>query len=67
MSGNELTLEFTGNGFLRYMIRIIVKALVNISTGLLDLEILDIIKEKSRLHTKDLAPAEGLYLEEIYY
>ncbi len=67
INGNELTLEFTGNGFLRYMIRIIVKALVNISTGLLDLEISDIIKEKSRLHTKDLAPAGGLYLEEIYY
>ncbi|MBI9008927.1 MAG: tRNA pseudouridine(38-40) synthase TruA [Tenericutes bacterium] len=64
---NELTLVFEGNGFLRYMIRIIVFALVQISNGNLELSISDIIKEKSREHTKNLAPAAGLYLEEITY
>lgn len=62
-----LTLEFIGNGFLRYMIRIIVHALINISTYKLELDILDIINLKSRAYTKDLAPASGLYLKEIYY
>jgi len=64
---NELTLVFEGNGFLRYMIRILVYALVQISTGNSDLNIQEIIKEKSREHTKNLAPACGLYLEEITY
>lgn len=64
---NELTLVFEGNGFLRYMIRILVFALVQISNGNLELSISDIIEEKSREHTKNLAPAAGLYLEEITY
>jgi|AntAceMinimDraft_18_1070375.scaffolds.fasta_scaffold00017_55 tRNA pseudouridine38-40 synthase len=63
----ELILVFEGNGFLRYMIRILVYALVQISNGKLDLNIQEIIKEKSREHTKNLAPACGLYLEEITY
>jgi tRNA pseudouridine38-40 synthase len=64
---NEFTLVFEGNGFLRYMIRILVYALVQISNGKLEMSISDIIKEKSREHTKNLAPASGLYLEEITY
>lgn len=64
---DEIILVFEGNGFLRYMIRIIVFALVEIAKGNLKMNISDIIKEKSRKHTKDLAPASGLYLENITY
>jgi tRNA pseudouridine38-40 synthase len=66
-NGGELVLSFEGNGFLRYMIRIIVYSLVQIANGNLDISIADIIKEKSRKYTKNLAPACGLYLEEIIY
>lgn len=64
---DEIILVFEGNGFLRYMIRIMVYALIQISKGTLNMNIEDIIKEKSRFHTKNLAPANGLYLEEIIY
>lgn len=64
---NELILVFEGNGFLRHMIRILVYALIQIAKGNLSQTITDIIKEKSREYTKDLAPAGGLYLEEITY
>lgn len=66
-NGNELVLVFEGNGFLRYMIRIIVEALVQIAKGNIDKNIADILKEKSRKFTKNMAPACGLYLEEIVY
>lgn len=65
--GNELILVFEGNGFLRYMIRIIVYALVSISQKSLDSSISELLKEKSRTNTKKLAPACGLYLEKITY
>lgn len=64
---NEIQLIFEGNGFLRYMIRIIVFALVQIATKQLDVTIADIIREKSRNYTKNLAPASGLYLDQVWY
>lgn len=63
----EVILVFEGNGFLRYMIRILVYALIQISIGKLNIDISEIIKEKSRIHTKNLAPASGLYLDKIIY
>jgi tRNA pseudouridine38-40 synthase len=65
--GNELNIVFEGDGFLRYMIRILVYTLVEIARGNLDIQISDIIKEKSRKHTKHMAPASGLYLKQIIY
>ncbi len=62
-----IDLIFVGNGFLRYMIRLIVFALIQISTNKLDIEIKDILEERSRLHTKHMAPASGLYLDKITY
>lgn len=64
---HDVELVFVGNGFLRYMIRIIVYALVQIANGNLLLSVTDLINEKSREHTKHLAPAIGLYLDEIMY
>ena len=47
--------------------KIIVFALVQISTQQLDVTIADIIQERSRKFTKNIAPASGLYLDEIWY
>ena len=63
----SLTLVFEGSGFLRYMIRIIVNALYLQSIGQLDVDMGIILKEKSRKYTKNLAPASGLYLDQIKY
>ncbi|MCK4551429.1 MAG: tRNA pseudouridine(38-40) synthase TruA [Tenericutes bacterium] len=67
LKDDSLTLVFEGNGFLRYMIRIIVNALYLQLTGQLNVDMAIILKEKSRKYTKNLAPASGLYLDEIKY
>lgn len=64
---NLLEISIQGNGFLRYMVRIIINHLILYATGKTHIDIIDIIKEKNRKHTKDLAPAEGLYLNKIIY
>jgi len=64
---DDIYLIFEGDGFLRYMIRIIVQALVEIASGKLSVDISEIIAEKNRQHTKHMAPASGLYLDEITY
>ncbi len=65
--GSLISLVFEGDGFLRYMIRILVYTLVEISKGHLKMNISEILDEKSRKHTKHLAPASGLYLNKITY
>lgn len=67
VEGNLLELWFEADGFLRYMIRILVRSLVDIATGKHDFSIDELINQKSRQHTKHLAPARGLYLAEIIY
>ncbi|MGD9909739.1 MAG: tRNA pseudouridine(38-40) synthase TruA [Candidatus Izemoplasmatales bacterium] len=62
-----IELVFEGDGFLRYMIRLIVSALVKISLGKLDTTMALLLEEKSRLQTVHLAPAGGLYLTKIEY
>lgn len=63
-----IILEYTGNGFLYNMVRIITGTLLDVSYGkinVMDLE--DIIKSKIRKRSGHKAPAEGLYLAEVYY
>ncbi|PKK95352.1 MAG: tRNA pseudouridine(38-40) synthase TruA [Tenericutes bacterium HGW-Tenericutes-5] len=62
-----LEIHITGNGFLRYMVRLIIAHAINYATKKIDIDILEILNEKSRRHTKNLAPAEGLYLNKIIY
>jgi len=62
-----LKIYIRGNGFLRYMVRLIVNHVINFALKKTDMDILEIIKEKSRIHTKDLAPAAGLYLNKVNY
>lgn len=65
--GDRIQLVFVGDGFLRYMIRIIVYALVDIAKGKSKASMTELLAEKSRRRTKHLAPAGGLYLDEIIY
>ncbi len=67
ISEDEISLIFEGNGFLRYMIRIIAFSLVEISSGKLNLDMETIMRDKSRKYTKHLAPPGGLYLEKVVY
>lgn len=62
-----LRIYISGNGFLRYMVRLIIMHVIKYATNKTDIDILDIIKEKSRKHTKEIAPAQGLYLNKIIY
>lgn len=62
-----LEIYIKGNGFLRYMVRLIIAHVVRYATKKTELDILELLNEKSRKHTKDLAPASGLYLNKITY
>ncbi len=62
-----INLIFEGDGFLRHMIRLLVFHMVELATGASDISITEVLKEKSREHTKHMAPANGLYLEEVIY
>lgn len=64
---NRLELVFIGDGFLRYMIRLIVFALVKRAKGELKASISEIIESKSRKYTTHLAPACGLTLMRVVY
>ncbi|MDD3712477.1 MAG: tRNA pseudouridine(38-40) synthase TruA [Candidatus Izemoplasmatales bacterium] len=62
-----LKIYISGNGFLRYMVRLIIMHVIKYATNKTDVDILNIIREKSRIHTKEIAPAQGLYLNKIIY
>lgn len=62
-----LEIYISGNGFLRYMVRLIIAHVIRYATNKTDLDILEILNEKSRKNTKELAPAGGLYLNKIIY
>lgn len=62
-----LTIELIGNGFLRYMVRIIVAYLIKIGKHQTNISMSDVLDMKNRQETNHIAPAEGLYLEKIYY
>jgi tRNA pseudouridine38-40 synthase len=67
LEGDLLKVFIRGNGFLRYMVRLIIHYLVTYSLNQSDISIDSIIKEKSRRATKHLAPASGLYLNKVLY
>jgi len=65
---DELWIEITGDGFLYNMVRIIVGTLVEVGQGKRAPEsIRDVIASTDRQKAGHTAPAEGLYLLEIYY
>jgi len=67
-TGDEITIDIVGNGFLRNMVRIIAGTLVNAGIGKIkpsDVE--QIIKSKDRKKAGMTAPGYGLYLVEVEY
>ena len=67
-ANERIILEFTGNGFLYNMVRIMVGTLMDVGLGKIKPEsIKDIIDSKERTKAGKTAPAQGLYLVEVYY
>lgn len=65
---NELIFEFTGNGFLYNMVRILVATLLEIGNGRRDVnDFIRLFKVKDRQQARGTAPASGLYLKEVFY
>ncbi|MQS76862.1 tRNA pseudouridine(38-40) synthase TruA [Companilactobacillus halodurans] len=67
-NNNELVFEFTGNGFLYNMVRILVATLLEIGNGRRDVhDFLRLFEVKDRQEARGTAPASGLYLKEVFY
>lgn len=64
----RIIFNFSGDGFLYNMVRILVGTLLEIGTGKIKLEdVENIIKSKDRSLAGKTVPAQGLYLVEVYY
>jgi tRNA pseudouridine38-40 synthase len=62
------TVEFTGDGFLYKMVRIIMAYLLKVGHGKIDPKRTnEIILQKDRKYTREVAPPQGLYLEKVFY
>lgn len=65
---NKVTLSFLGTGFLRYQVRNMVGILIEVGEGKRTSEdVLDILKACDRKKAGITAPAEGLYLKDVFY
>ena len=62
-----LDIVITGTGFLYNMVRIIVAYLLEDGRGLRKADTLNMIAQKDRTIIPKTAPAEGLYLEKVWY
>ena len=65
--GEELRLEFTGNGFLHNMVRILVGTLVEVGRGERTPDSIPQLFGGKRAEAGFLAPAQGLCLMEVLY
>ena len=65
--GEELRLEFTGNGFLHNMVRILVGTLVEAGRGERSVDSIPALFGGKRAEAGFLAPAQGLCLMEVDY
>jgi len=62
------TLRFTGDGFLRHMVRNLVGTLVDVGSGRIRPEIVaEILAARDRREAGPTAPANGLVLEKVWY
>lgn len=65
---NKVEISFVGNGFLKYMVRIIVGILIQIGLEKYEvIEMKNILEGKGRTNYKKIAPPEGLYLNKVTY
>ncbi len=66
--GDYLIMTFKSNGFLKYMVRIMVGILIQIGLGKYAPEYInDIFDSKIKTNYKKIAPAQGLYLLNVTY
>ena len=65
--GDELVLEFTGNGFLHNMVRILTGTLIEVGRGERQADSIPTLFGGKRAEAGFLAPAQGLCLMEVYY
>lgn len=65
---NGLRLSLIGNSFLRYMVRMIAGSLIEAGRGRLDeQDVLAILEAKDKHACRYKAPANGLYLVQVWY
>ena len=63
-----IKVSFTGNGFMRYMVRMLVGTLIEVGLNRLDIKDVEfILNEKTRKVVSYKAPAQGLYLVDVSY
>ena len=68
VSGSELAIRYTGNGFLQYMVRIMTGTLIEVGLGVRNPETMPAVLEAcSREAAGFTAPPEGLCLEKVRY
>ena len=65
--GDVLLIYIKGNGFLRYMVRNIVGYGMNIAQNKSKISLLSIADKKDNSLLNDIAPAGGLYMNEVTY
>ena len=65
--GGEVVLEYTGNGFLHNMVRILTGTLVEVGRGERSADSIPALFGGKRADAGFLAPAQGLCLMEVYY
>ncbi len=66
--GSLLHFTVTGNGFLYNMVRIMAGTLIDVGKGKISANVIpDIIAYRKREKVGATAPANGLFLEEVYY
>lgn len=67
-NGNLVHVTFVGDGFLHKMVRIMMGTILEIGAGKLDLAVIDeVFDSKIRQHAGETVPAQGLFLDEVYY
>ncbi|GGC90437.1 tRNA pseudouridine(38-40) synthase TruA [Enterococcus wangshanyuanii] len=66
--GSLLRITFVGDGFLYKMVRIIMGTLLEIGSGKRAITTIDdIFEQKVRSEAGETVPAQGLFLDEVYY
>jgi tRNA pseudouridine38-40 synthase len=63
-----LRFTFVGNGFLHKMVRILMGTILEIGLGKLPVTVIDdVLENKVREAAGETAPAQGLFLDEVFY
>lgn len=67
--GDDVSISFVGNGFMRYQIRFMVGTAFAVATKDIDISYITkhLDSDKPREITHYKAPGQGLYLDEVYY